>query len=427
MSVELKVVLVGDDEAQQNAFNNPNASQAPAPIPPVQASATPTPPPIQSQLVQPAGGTKEEVVPPPIQSSAPTATATTQTATTTIIEAPPIQESQGRELIDSIEELIEAIDAMVGARTESSTPRSSVPHKPESEQLSFGNFFEKFAGAMDRKLSELGLANTAVGDMLANLTHMVANIGTRVTTAASTIAAPVLGLGGRAAAAAPAATETAAAGAGAAAGTEAAAATGGLASAAGAAAIPLVAIAAVGAASVLSLKAFMDAVERAAGNLQDLSPEIAGVKAQFEVTMELARLDRARRIGPEVAQIDAARQRINESMYEVQTKAYEIILKGAPFIENILDAVNMLVKEVNVLAAAISAAMPRQDPNEIIKAQKQLAAAVDDFSKSIEELGKTNKEPDHKGRDPMFDEFLKSDHNPPAKAPRQGNGLRGDK
>jgi len=253
---------------------------------------------------------------------------------------------------------------------------------------------------------------------------MVAGAGSRVTKAASSFVEPVVNgaasLAGRTAA--TAGTAEVAGGAAAASG-----ATTGVAAAAGAVALPLVAVAAAAAASALSLKMFMDAVERAAGELEDLSPQIAGVRAQHEVTMELARLDRAKRIGGDVAGLDQARNRLNESMYEIQTKIYELVLKGSPILERVLDALNVAIRTLDVgvaTASGVTAYFTQTDDDDK-KAATALADASKELAKAVVEFSRDKGPPEHHGRDPIFDELLSATEPKRQKAPRKGNGLGG--
>jgi len=427
MSVELKVVLVGEDQEQQSAFNNPSPVPSTGPsIPPVQPATLPSPPPVQTSANRVTGGSQQEPPQPQIQSTEPSSQSALSPPPIPAwhVQAPPVQWQEQR-LIDSIEELIESIDALTGISTQQRNPRSQPATQPgQPTQASTGNFFERFARTIDRKIDDLGLAHTSVGNMVSNLTNMVAGAGSRVTKAASSFVEPVVSkaasLAGRTAA--TAGTAEVAGGAAAASG-----ATTGVATAAGAAALPLVAMAAVAAASALSLKMFMDAVERAAGELEDLSPQIAGVRAQHEVTMELARLDRAKRIGGDVANLDHARHRITESMYEVQTKIYELVLKGSPILERVLDALNVLIRTVDVGVATTNSAIATltPDPTDDQPAAKALAEASIELANVIVEFRNDQHHHANHGRDPIFDELLGIGQANKPKAPRKGNGLGG--
>ena len=434
MSVELKVTLVGEDPQQQAAFNDPApvASNAPS-IPPVQPATLPSPPPVQSSAVASTGGSHSEVTPPPVQSTEPSSQAASIPPPLPAwhVQAPPVQ-GQEQRLIDSIDQLIESIDALTGISTQQRNPRSQPATQPGSQaHQSIGNVFEKIAQSIDKKLDDLGVAHTSVGNMVSNLTHLLTGAGSRVTKAASTFIDPMIGraAGGVASRAAAGAATEAAAGVAAAGAGEAAAAGAGMAAVAAATnpvTLALVGFAAGVAATALTVKMFMDAVEAAANELEDLSPQIAGVRAQHEVTMELARLDRAKRIGGDVAGLEQARNRINESMYEIQTKIYEQVLQATPALIGILNAVNVLARQADlaIQSVATGKAMIDGDPANDHQAAMELAKSAAALANAVNEFKDVM--PERKwDRDPAFDELLGMGQANKPKAPRKGNGLGG--
>lgn len=435
MSVELKVTLVGEDPQQQAAFNDPApvASNTPS-IPPVQPATLPSPPPVQSSAVASTGGSHSEVTPPPVQSTEPSSQAASIPPPLPAwhVQAPPVQ-GQEQRLIDSIDQLIESIDALTGISTQQRNPRSQPATQPGSQaHQSIGNVFEKIAQSIDKKLDDLGVAHTSVGNMVSNLTHLLTGAGSRVTKAASTFIDPMIGraAGGVASRAAAGAATEAAAGVAAAGAGEAAAAGAGMAAVAAATnpvTLALVGFAAGVAATALTVKMFMDAVEAAANELEDLSPQIANVRAQHQVSLELARLDRAKRIGGDVAEIEQARNRINESMYEVQTKLYELALKATPVAEKTLDAMNVLIRLVDVGVGSVNAGFAALTDNE-----EDDKTAADKLGESMGELASAinvfkNGDTQPADIDPVFKEVLEFSPiaNKKDKAPNKGNGLRG--
>lgn len=433
MSVELKVVLVGEDDQQQQAFNNPQPAAnaagpqlGPQPSAPTTNTASTVPPapiapPVVNAPVQPSPA-PSSTSQPPVQPmpAAPSSSASSSQANQPPVPplvAPPIQvnaATQSLQLIDTIEQLIDSIDQLVDVNTQSQRGHqsSSVPSAKRDT-----SWFDGIANRLDRKIDDIGLANTSVGNFVSSLAHQVADLSTRLTKFGSS----VTGLGGgatqtattTAASSAAGSTATRAAAGAATAGTGAAtSAAGGAVGSAGVTALasaagPLVAVALAAGATALSLKFFMDQVEKAAGELQDLSPQIAAVRAQHEVNLELARLDRARRVGSDVANLDHARHRINESMYELQTKIYELILKGSPVLEAVLDAINVVVRGIDTGVSSVNAlaATLTPDPTDDAPAQKKLNDSINDLNKAITELfhGHAQQPP----IDPILAEILK--------------------
>jgi len=158
-----------------------------------------------------------------------------------------------------------------------------------------------------------------------------------------------------------------------------------------------------------------------------LSPQIASVRAQAEVTMELARLDRAKRIGDDVANIDQARNRINESMYELQTKLYELVLKATPVAEKTLDAMNVLIRLVDVGVGSVNAgfAALTDDEEDDKTAAKKLGDSMGELASAINVFKNGDTEPDD--IDPVFKEIMefRPIANKKNNAPNKGNGLGG--
>ena len=398
MSVELKVTLVGDDPQQQQAFNQPSTAPAASSTQPESTTTQPT---------QPASS-QPSVAPNVSSSSTP--------ADQPGIVPPPIAGQETR-LIDTIEKLIESLEELsTGKSPSSQTPQASAPQ----------SWFERFSANVDKKIEEFGLANTAIGNLVSGASRSFSGLGTRATQFASSV------FGAGAGQAAVAGGE-AAAGAGAAgAATGAGAAAGAGATAAATAAGPLIAVALAAGLAALSVKKFMEAVDSVAKDLADLSPDIAIGQAQSDMRMELMRLDRAQRIGPDVANLNNAQNRLFESMYEVQTKIYELIFKASPLIETGINFLDVLVNGINVQIATlaqIKALMTPFDLSDDVQALKDFIKANKDLADSMKTLieGDT---PQFQGLDPILAEILTMNGNPgqpppPPKIPRGPGGGRG--
>lgn len=432
MSVELKVTLVGEDPQQQQAFNNPQtAIAAPAPLPAISAPPIQKPrehwptvehrpldkpekPQTPPQAVQPTSSAKPPE-PPPLPSW--------------YVQPPPVQ-GQDQRLIYTLEQLIDAINQLSASKGMQPTTAGSQQSSHHGRHNQQQNWFDRIAEKIDKKIDDLGLAHTAVGDLVSGLSHNLAGLGTRVTKFASTALGGTGSAAGRQAAttaASSAATQTSAAaatGSGASSGATAAAGAAG-ASGALAASGPLIGVALAAGAAALSLKMFMDAIERTARDLSDLSPELAQGQAQHELKMELARLDRAKRIGSDVAGIDHAQHRLSESMYELQTKIYELILKASPAIEGGVDLLNVMVRTMDTLISTVNniyAAMT-PDPTDDAPAQKALADSLKNLGDAWSELLHMHQHGNANQMDPFLAEILANDGRAvPLKAPNRAKG-----
>lgn len=301
--------------------------------------------------------------------------------------------------IDSIEQLIRKIDELISSDRVQGKSKGEKSEKPE--ETGIAKLLSNLDDSVNKKIESLGLEGTRAGKIVSGLSGAVKKYGNKL--ASSKVGKSVAGMLGRGAAAAGAeAAGGAAAGAGAGAG---------IAAAAG----PIAAVAVAAAGAALTVKALSDAVQSAANELVDLSPELAGVRAQFQLTRELARLDRADRIGAGAAQLEAARSRIDESMYDVQTKILELILKFSPILEAMLDGVNIGVRGIDTVIATLNvlaSILTVNDPTDDAPARAALAQSAGDLAKALQEFVTNNSEPQG-AIDPFLAEILNMPGNPP--------------
>jgi hypothetical protein len=116
--------------------------------------------------------------------------------------------------------------------------------------------------------------------------------------------------------------------------------------------------------------------------------------------------DRAERIGPAVAQVEAAQARLSEAMYEVQTDIYELLAKLAPKVEMGFDAVAAGVKGIIAMKEGIDVIL---NPLSAKEKQEFQTAAVD-FTLSIAEVFANNAPP---GRDQLLMQLFNQFPNQP--------------
>lgn len=431
--VELRVVLVGEDPEQQAAFNKEFARQGDAAElaetharDASPAAAIPVPPPLP--VVPPPVSPPPSVTPPPVE---PIDQRTGM---------PWADQGDGRSVISSIEKLIEHIDELI--KTEAK--RSERPERKRSEKSEPApdGFFDQLSARLskvvdhfDQIYRDTHFGRTMAGQRLLHTARMARRgvtgasrmlrgsralraIGRRATAGLSRRAARagagravIQGAGNVAHHAVPAAARAGAGGA----------AAGGAAAAGGTAAVavvgPLIAVGVAAAGVALSLQQMISAVHHAAESLEDMSPEVAAAEAHHQVAMELARLDRAGRIGEGVARIEAARGKISESMYEVQTKILETILRFAPQIEALLNMINVGVHSVDVIIATINDIMSKiNDLPPFNEGGLDNKAAADSLSDALSDLGNALKElrgeltdDQHHGIDPLLKGVLELD------------------
>jgi hypothetical protein len=373
MAVELTVRLVSDDPNQLNAFNNPTPNGGGGLNPPI--------PPL---VAPPIGGPP----PPPLQ-------------------APPIVTQGGTDLADIAKMLKEALEKSTKPKAEKVEPTPA---------RGIAGVFDKMDASIQKTLDNWQMRNTRSGAVISNLSTYAKRTATRL----ANFGRPVAAAAGAAATGASGAAAGSAAGAAAgAAGT--AAIVGG-----GTIAAPIIAAAVAAAGAAISLKLLSDAVHSVANDLSDLSPEVAKTQAAFQLNMELARLDRAQRTGAGIAQLEAARNRISESMYEIQTKILEILIKFAPLIEGVLDGINVGIRSIDVIISTLNHMwsiindLPifGGDLTDNAKAQADLQNSLAELAKAVSEFLGTNRPPANT-MDPFLAELL-AVQGPRANRPNNG-------
>jgi hypothetical protein len=179
----------------------------------------------------------------------------------------------------------------------------------------------------------------------------------------------------------------AATGASAAAGTSAA---GGALAAVGAVAIPVAATVAALGAFAIALRAATAVAASFGDEIEDVSPEVARQRNVAETERFISRTERAERIGPAVAQVEAAQMRIDEAMYEVQTEIYALIAKAAPLIEIGADGITAMLRGLLLIKETIDVAVtlggdPQQN-REQAQAQARFAQAFNDIFRENEPI-----------------------------------------
>ncbi len=198
---------------------------------------------------------------------------------------------------------------------------------------------------------------------------------------------------------------------------------GGIAAVAGPIGLAVAGVVAAFGAAVIAVRKLSDVFVGQADQLQDLSGPIAASRAQGQVRMELARLDRAERIGPETAQIDAASQRLAEATYQVQTQLLELLASQADKIEFGLDTLTAMLQALVTLKEAadiaVEAANPFSGPmalfDEIDEVRNQGAV----LAEAVKNIFERNDQP--AGQiDPALRAILEIDEEPRPIPPNEG-------
>ncbi len=242
-------------------------------------------------------------------------------------------------------------------------------------------------------------AGQAITRRLAPVARPAASVVARAGTAIATRTAATAAVGSAATAGTAGAAGAGAAGA---AGTAAA---GGTIAAVGAVALPVVAVVAALGGLVLAARKLTGAFAKQADQLEDVSPNVAGARAQNEWMMERARIDRAQAIGRSTGNLESARGRLAESSYRLQTQFLSILSTLEPALTRGMDGITLLVDLGRLLASkplkVIADATPnKEDDKFAARVEADATRAVMNGLRRMIHGGGDNAE-----RDPMLDDL----------------------
>lgn len=192
-------------------------------------------------------------------------------------------------------------------------------------------------------------------------------------------------------------TATGAAAAAAATGTASGGASVGGAAAAGAAATastawfpPLaIAIAAVTAMFVglaVGARKLTDWFDRQADELEEFSGAIAGARAKIESTQITNTVERARAIGPAVAQVEAAKGRFQDATTDLMTEISKELAKLAPILEGMLDMATATARGVETTVNLMQLSMAVAS-GDIVSIATEMVEVINSVNKMTEAFG----------------------------------------
>lgn len=186
---------------------------------------------------------------------------------------------------------------------------------------------------------------------------------------------------------------------------------------------PLIAIGSAAITATRHLLTMGERIHDAAVQLEEFAPRIAMIRSMFDTRRELMKADRARRLDAPASAVEAARGRVGEAWYELNTKLLELTGKFSPLIEGVYDGVTAGVNSLNVLFARLDVwqaywTKGREDDriasDKLLKAQK-------DFQKSFEDIWRQNDAfGDMDVMDPIFQQVLQMQVPAQPAGPAQG-------
>lgn len=157
----------------------------------------------------------------------------------------------------------------------------------------------------------------------------------------------------------------------------------------------VVVFAALGLAASRLLRVF----NRVADEIAEYSGHISAVQGMHEARMEQLKVERAERLGPELARIQAAYYRLQEAQYELMTDVYDLLLNTfGPVIEFMLDLLTLAVRALDLLVDMLNAVLDIMahpfDSDRREKWARELSKDVKQLGEAFSELLTRAEEPD---------------------------------
>jgi len=108
----------------------------------------------------------------------------------------------------------------------------------------------------------------------------------------------------------------------------------------------------------IGIKTVLGLYNRQGDELQEFSGAIYGARAEIESERLGSKIERAQKIGGNVAQVEGAQGQFNDAMYDLFTEIYSVLAESAPYIETgielAISQVRMLETMVNVSQAGLA-------------------------------------------------------------------------
>ena len=108
----------------------------------------------------------------------------------------------------------------------------------------------------------------------------------------------------------------------------------------------------------IGIKTVLGLYNRQGDELQQFSGAIYGARAEIESERLGSQIERAQKIGGNVAQVEGAQGQFNDAMYDLFTEIYSVLAESAPYIETgielAISQVRMLETMVNVSQAGLA-------------------------------------------------------------------------
>ncbi len=166
------------------------------------------------------------------------------------------------------------------------------------------------------------------------------------------------------------------------------------------------------AALALASKALNDTFTSEADRLEQFSSAITMAKAKQQISTEMNMLSRSKEVGPGLAKITEAQTRYQDATQELWTSILAILLKTAPVVEVVSDALTALVRGVDLGVASVEQVAAALTPDGGVDdkaAAAHAAAAGAAFGAAVQDIFRNNNanQPGN-GPDPFLMSLLKA-------------------
>lgn len=177
------------------------------------------------------------------------------------------------------------------------------------------------------------------------------------------------------------------------------------------------------AAVAIAAKGLNDALVSAADGIEGYSPDVSYARSRTRMNTELNMLDRAKRIGPELGQLESSKGALGGQMERLWTEILALLTKGIPMLQLLVDGATLTVANTrqliaygDVISAKIQEAVASITPggNDDVAAAIANKAAMDNLRQIQQEIVQLMQniqggQQPQGGMDPMFLSILQTD------------------
>lgn len=162
---------------------------------------------------------------------------------------------------------------------------------------------------------------------------------------------------------------------------------------------------------MIGLKLLTNALEKAAGPLVGLSPELSAAAASADAARLMHDIDRAERLGPGLAKVQKTKVKFELMMADIWTEVLSILLRMIepmlPFFEFMTKLVTVLVDATIVIANILLLIANIVIPGLQLKILGTVKAIMESSDRLAEDIKDLFRKEDHTELDVFTDEFMR--------------------